>query len=344
MTYIGVVEDPRSPEERAKDFKSEDVFGGASIWKERGNNDWMKPVLIRNQDGSFQCMAYSGAKHLGVNEMIENGKFVNLSPTFIYQKRTNIGGGMFMQNLLDILVSSGSPKDEWFPCDNLSEGAIADAPKPSDAVIQEALKYRGKSYFQTPAFNIDEIAKAIDIAGSCMIIIRCNYEKEWTTFPKIDPSITSDQWTLSHGVTALEYGLINGIKHVLIEDSWGWSGSPAGQRWISEDFISKRMFGGGYVVDLANQAPKQTFHFATDLKKGMVSDDVRNLQRVLILEGCMTVAEANTGWGIFGQMTLGAVIKLQEKYKSAILTPSYLTKGTGYVGSATRTFLNQKYA
>ncbi len=342
--YIGVVKDPRPEVEKDKDWKAKDLFGSpAPVWKERGEEGWMKPILIRNQDGSSQCMAYAGAKQLGVNEMRENGAFINLSPTFIYRLRANQGEGMWMQNLLDILVNYGSPEDKWFPCDGLSEAEVAKAPVPLNDILKEALKYKGTGYVQTPAFDIDGIAQAIDTAGSCVIIVRCNI-KEWTARPFIDPKVTEKDWNVNHGIIALQYGLINGKKHVLVEDSWGSSFGKNGQRWISEDFINKRMFGGGYIIDAKNPPITPKFYFDKDLKKGMVSSDVKELQRVLILEGVLTIKEANTGWSIFGEKTFNAVIKLQEKYKDQILTPYGLTKGTGYVGKGTRAFLNKKYA
>jgi hypothetical protein len=342
--YIGVIEDPRPDVEKSKDWKASDLFGApAPVWIEKGKDGWTKPYLIRNQDGSSQCMAFAGAKQLGVNEKIENGSFVNLSPTFIYRKRNHGGLGMWMQDLLSIMVNHGSPKDEWFPCDNLNEAQIELAPTPSPEVVKEALKYKGKGYAQTPEFNIDRIAQAIDIAGSSVIIIRCNI-KEWTPFPFVDLSIRDwIDWDVNHGILATEYGLINGVKYLKIEDSWGSFYGKNGERWLSEDFISKRMFGGGYVIDQENLPVTQKFYFSKDLKKDMVSEDVKNLQRVLILEGCMTIAEANTGWSIFGNKTFNAVIRLQEKYAKEILHPVGLTKGTGYVGTATRNFLNKKW-
>lgn len=250
---------------------------------------------------------------------------------------------MYMQDLLSILCTYGSPKDEWFPCDNLSDDEISKAPQPSNSVVEEALIYRGKNYLQIPSFNIDEIAKAIDIAGSCIMIIRCN-EREWLEYPLIDPTVTSNDWNVNHAVTCVQYGLIDGNKYILIEDSWGWSKSPVGQRWVSEDFIKTRMFGGGYVIDLVDKKPTEKFYFSKDLSvNNSYQEDVKNLQKVLILEGCMTISEAQTGWGYFGKRTLNAVIKLQNKYRDEILTPIGLSDGTGYVGTSTRKFLNNKY-
>lgn len=339
MNYIGVIDDPRSDLEKNKDYKSEDLFSGGVVWKEKGD-DWIKEYKRRYQDGSSQCMAYSGAKHLGINEMRENGSFADLSPTFIYRLRSNSGPGMFMQNLLDILVKNGSPKDTWFPCDNLNDTDILKAPEPTAEVREEASKYRGKNYFQIKAFNIEEVAKAVDLVGSCVILVRCN-NKEWIKVPFIDPKVTQEQWDINHAVLCTDYGLIKGVKHLKVEDSWG----KYPEKWIPESFIESRMFGGGYVIDLENQSPKPKVRITKDLMAGnyWYSTEVHDLQKVLVYENCMTIAEANTGWGYFGPKTKAAVIKLQEKYKAEILTPSGLTKGTGYVGISTRKFINSKY-
>ena len=67
------------------------------------------------------------------------------------------------------------------------------------------------------------------------------------------------------------------------------------------------------------------------------SDEVRCLQQHLkeaavYPEGFIT--------GNFGQLTLAATIRFQEKYSAEILAPLGLKQGTGYVGSATRSKLN----
>lgn len=83
---------------------------------------------------------------------------------------------------------------------------------------------------------------------------------------------------------------------------------------------------------------KEIVVFKVNLKYGNRGDDVIKLQEILIGEGLLGEG-LNTGW--FGPATKTAVIEFQEKYVLEILTPSGLTKGTGFVGSSTRAKLNE---
>lgn len=78
-----------------------------------------------------------------------------------------------------------------------------------------------------------------------------------------------------------------------------------------------------------------------NLYSGMTNNaDVRCLQQFLKNQG----AEIYSGGlitGNFGMLTYQAVVRFQEKYRSEILTPSGLEKGTGFVGAATRYKINQ---
>jgi len=37
--YFGIIEDPRSEEEKAQDFKHSDVYGGVVEWKEKKTDE-----------------------------------------------------------------------------------------------------------------------------------------------------------------------------------------------------------------------------------------------------------------------------------------------------------------
>ena len=100
-------------------------------------------------------------------------------------------------------------------------------------------------------------------------------------------------------------------------------------------------------LDALQKTQTQWCHtFNTNLRVGDQNDEVTNLDRALIKEGFLNSDEvfqdARTVLN-FDEITAAAVTGFQEKYKSEILTPSGLARGTGYVGPATRKKLNQLY-
>ena len=88
------------------------------------------------------------------------------------------------------------------------------------------------------------------------------------------------------------------------------------------------------------------FVFETNLKYGMISDQIKYLQVFLNSDPDTRLAETGVGslgqeTNYFGPLTKVAAIKFQEKYTGDILAPWGLTEGTGLVEKTTRAKMNK---
>jgi len=92
---------------------------------------------------------------------------------------------------------------------------------------------------------------------------------------------------------------------------------------------------------LASRGQVSCQKFENNLYYGMMENsEVRCLQEFLKIQGPEIYPEGLVT-GSFLSLTQVALIRFQEKYASEILIPLGLQKGTGYVGPATRTKINQ---
>jgi len=318
----GVISDPRNKYQKETDYKHEQLFGASPFeWKEFDESK-IPQYTIRNQNGSSECVAFSTCKALGIN----NPPYKDLRPEFIYTKRANSGEGMWLQNAFDIACKYGAPEDLELKGDNLTE-AQANAYVPTLAEVEQATKYRGKNYVFIDKNNIDEIARVIEQGNTPIFLVRCDIS-EWTSEPFVNYAKTSP-FNVNHGIPAIYAGIRNGVKTVVISDSWGSSYGKNGRRYLSEDFIKARVEQVGYIVDLPDEVKPPRFIFEKDLYLGMRNADVLQLQRRLVKEGVADFVPT----GFFGQATLLAVIKYQKA--------NGISPAVGYCGKITRAKLNQ---
>ncbi len=101
------------------------------------------------------------------------------------------------------------------------------------------------------------------------------------------------------------------------------------------DYKKSRGYGGGPTSSVSNSTTVSCSSIVSDLQLGNSGNDVLNLSKILVSEGLLSAVTST-----FDQTVFNSVIAYQEKYSSAILTPLGLTSGTGFVGSATRNYMN----
>lgn len=316
--YTGAFDD-QTEEQKLFNYNSDELFAGS------GTVEW-KPIEIssayplRFQSTSLSCVAQTGATLLGIDNLREEGRFINFSASDPYQRRiNNTSGGMGINDAGQIFSKTGATFEHLMPSQNMGEHAINSVARhPSDEQIGKIFK--AGNYVHTP-FNIDRIAQVMEqnkvngIVKPLMVWFLFYYDELGFT-PTIKHSKGSGM--IHHSMTCINYGLINGHKSLLVQESAMHETTFNGLRAIKEDFIKERMTASVYFTDLSNlwrEVTDASVGAKIDLR-GVVlplnRDNTILIQNALKIEGFFPQEQTSTGF--YGGITRGAVVKFQRKY------------------------------
>lgn len=346
VSKTGVCLDNRSDYEKSKDFKHEELAGGFApyVWEERpAKPSYFYPY---NQSSSLSCVSGGGAM------ILEHFDGDVISRKDIYNRRSNYpAGGMMMSDVCSLIIN-GVCEDLYVPSQNLGENKMNERYTITNDIIKSRAKHKvGKTF--TISNNIDDIASVLHISPVIAFWYFDENGKEWWRLqPTIEYNFSSyvDNGVTRHQVAIVDAILIDGKKFLIVQDTAGvgtGAGTHGNIRYVSEDFVSKRMYAGSYAIDDDNEVlkpieiTKPKYNNTKPLTVGSRGDEVRMLQAVLIYEGLLKI-KAPTNY--FGGLTRQAVKALQMKYKDSMLTPIGLKSPTGYVGTMTNKKLNELYA
>jgi len=325
--YNGIVEDTRSDEEKLLDYKHEEIASAFSpIWEERQP----KKFTIFNQDGSLSCVANACAKMLGIDEVYEGRKFVDLSRRDIYTRRANKNtGGMGFIDAMNICKNHGATYETLVPSENKGETDMNKVNDINEATDKIALKYRSKGYVQLP-IDIEQIASITSQGKGVLLFVKFDYN-EWTNIPSVNPLSKN---SCKHGICAVDNVIKDGKKYIVIDDSWSPHSGLGGQRYLSEEFLKAKCFAAGYTLNLILEPEliKPTYFFTDFMHFRDRSNEIKHLQKCLQSLGLFPKNCNCTGF--FGAITLKAVKGFQRQYD---------LKVDGIVGNKTLAVLNQVF-
>lgn len=273
--YTGAIkDDPRSPEEKARDYSHEEVLGaGATFeWKEKAWSDLLH-FPFRDQDGSGSCGAQSGAK--AITALVE--KAMSAAP--IFRNRTNYPStGMFLKDIGANLLHIGTCLESLAPSLQKNDAQI-------DATAYPETPFKVSGYYFLPcgtSCNIDLLAEALEKGHPLVIGISTNY-KDWVDVPVISKEATS----INHFVCAVpkNYLMRDGKKTILIDDSFALNTTynQTGQRFLTEEFLKAQSWGIMALIPFT-ETKKPKYHFEKVLEYGMTGTEVVKLQDMLIWE------------------------------------------------------------
>jgi hypothetical protein len=276
------------------------------------------------------------AKVLGIENFIEEGKFVHYSARDIYTRRANAPGeGMWFQNAMDIGHNSGAAFEQLMPSQGLGEGPMNDSSDRTPLVELSAKIGRGGNYINLP-INIDAIASKIETEGKAVVLGVRFGPNEWD---RAVPQILGTDTRYGHGIAATNATLYQGKKALITEDSWGTNSGNGGRRIVTQDwFNSGRISFAGYFTYLKNDGMPETnkphYQFRNNLSYGM-----RKNPEVVKLQECLSYLKYFPSSVDFTGNFLGITLKAVKDFQKAY----GITPVSGLVGPVTRAKLNELF-
>jgi len=310
-----------------------------------------------NQDGSGSCYAWSLSLLAERQNEQEENKRIKFSARQVYA----LAGepyptrGMYVEKGMRWLKDNGMTLEHLLPSNNRSEIDMRKLDDYTEGDHQVGMVYKPSGFAYLTSYSFDEIAEVLE-EGRFLSVSVVGTNEGWTNKNGWARPPRAGETPWYHAITLTDYGLVNGVKTISFEHAWGdhWGYNNLGYGFLQENYKPYMFVKPQYLLDLPNDwrdtethiTPKPKHRWDVDLWRGItglgIKEDVIALQDALKYEGCFPYQQKSTGW--FAGLTYGAVIKFQEKYRKDILTPLGLSKGTGYVGPATRKQLNKIFS
>lgn len=337
----GLVLDKRTLKEKERDYFASEILPDimkAPAWVEKSKEQWRRFEPIFNQVGSSSCVGQTVALSMGIENYLEEAKFVPLSARFIYAQGYELGGGMYYAKAFDIAKKQGAPPEQLMPSQNLGEDkmVIFDA-KESDK--QVALVYKPNSYIYLP-IDFDTIAGIVDQGKP--VLLGTSFDNGGF---QLEIQLTPNG-VYGHAVTVVDRTLWKGKRALVIQNSWGTGWGYGGLGVITEE-QAPGLVMAAYFEELSNawrdkvpEIQKPKYFFANNLSFRQYNNEISKLQECLRYEGLFpTTVDIKTP-AYYGNITAKAVLEFQKKYQVASEEELNSLQGR-IVGPKTRERLNQ---
>ena len=287
----------------------------APKWVEKTPAQWRKfPIFNQAQSGS--CVGQTYSKLLGVENVLEEGKWVHFSARDIYSQRSiKPAFGMHSQEAADICYKKGVTIEQLMPSQNLPEIEMNKEHDRKEIDKQIALVGKAGGYLSLP-FDFDKLASVMEQTKKAIAIACWFNSGDWSSAEVM----TRAGGTYGHLVALVDYCLWKGKKALVFDNSWSQNWGYNGQGIIVE---GKHLGVRDYCVylqDLHNNwrdvgiiIEKPKYVFKINLNFGMRNNDVIALQDALKYFECFPIETQSTGY--YSVITAKAVLKWQLQYK-----------------------------
>lgn len=258
-----------------------------------------------DQNQTYECVPTTDSLEDTILYYLRYGNIVKFSPTWKYIHRVNRpGGGMIGTNIQKISQEVGALPYDLMPTP-MTEAE-------TNQIKPEKWMYDIAKVLQTddhdiliPVKDIETLVSIMQVTGKPIMVW---FDFNWIDWAKTKPSIGLYDPALRHSVTfippkpgTMSYGLYNGEKTIVIQDSTGLNTTMGGKRLITESFFKKYNVFARY---------KMRFRFDTTTGTEHYDGSVISLQRCLRTLGYfptnVSLVES------FGPLTRASLKKFQE--------------------------------
>jgi hypothetical protein len=228
--------------------KFEELVATASpvVWKQLDLTKLQK-YPIYSQNGSCSCVAMSVCLIASILYFMRTNISIMFSPAWLYQQRSNKHSDKHSMGMIGTdafkIASKGLLPEILMPSQNLNESRI-DSVKtfPWYKTVAEAFAFED-TLVELPIKDIDIIASVIQVTGKPVNVWFEFVYNEWMSVPFVSVAVPN----LRHSVVAVDFGIYQGERAIVIQDSWSNNATEFGVfRIIKQSFFNKRNIFSAY--------------------------------------------------------------------------------------------------
>ena len=324
-----------------RDYITEEILGAPPTAKWEEKTEFRRfPIGDQNKSGS--CVAWTIAKLFGVESFLESGYFRFNSARDIYSQRPNQGPGMYIRDGMKIGVNKGVTLEALMPSLRQSETQMSQRTDARIDCEQIALIYKMKNFLSVSS-QFDSQAGVIEFTKKALAIGVKGSNQGWTVSDGFvrPPKLGEHVW--HHALAAVDFGLINGKKYIVVDNSWGEDFGNRGQAYLGENYQAFMFPLARYFQNLPDDWRDQEPHtiekpkhqFNRNLGYGLTDD-----WEVKILQRCFK-------WlGVFPRriQATGNFYGITKEAAQTFQTTEGISPVYGFVGPKTRAALNKIFA
>lgn len=299
---------------------------------ENDNTYQVNGLAVHNCGG--QAMSYYGEVLNKVFDSVAEER----SAKFIYSQCYYPTGGAIIDDLCKVAKDKGWGEEVLTPSNDkgvVTEEFMRRKEDITEDAFKKALNDRALAYTWVSNSQIDTIAQAAQLNHGAIVGITGSNNGTWLSkFPS--PDNKRDVW--NHWLFVRGAKKIDGVKYIIVQNSWGDACGENGTQYLSEEFFTTGKCFACVTLVYAKPVVPTNHVFNFDMYYKTSGNEVKMLQDKLKLLGFMSKTVPSSGY--YGDITKQAIKDFQAYWHVA--SPLVLWwNGGKYVGKSTRVALNK---